>query len=258
MELGIVAVADAGLGEGANLVDEVEDPGVLHGVEALEGVEEQRDGVGGACLESGRVGHAPVGRRAAGGLRCEGAGVRPPLIPVAEAEQAGDLIDEVVFAARRAVVLVGERFHLPGELEGRGGGVERREIRRPTDKAVDEDGHGPVHHVVEPDQGGRDDGAVFRLEAHRRGVVCLEDQRAELRLPQLLHLGDPLFDQDVQRVVEQQGQATEDKPWKVRVLSGKPVPTLRPYLGKEGTLNEVEMRSLADRIEAHSRKVEDA
>jgi hypothetical protein len=51
---------------------------------------------------------------------------------------------------------------------------------------------------------------------------------------------------------------TDDKSGKVRVLSGKPVATLLPYLGKEGTLNDAKVRSLADRIEAHCRNVEGA
>ena len=58
----------------------------------------------------------------------------------------------------------------------------------------------------------RDDGAVLRLEAHCGRVVCLEDERAELCFPQLLHRSDPLFDQDVQRAVEQQRQAVLGDP----------------------------------------------
>jgi hypothetical protein len=50
----------------------------------------------------------------------------------------------------------------------------------------------------------------------------------------------------------------DDKTGTVRVLSGKPVAKLLPYEGTRGTLNEAEVRSISDRIEAHCRNVDGA
>lgn len=62
------------------------------------------------------------------------------LIPITNAKQVGDLVNEVGFAAGRAVVAVGNRLDLSGEWQHAAFGVERGVIRRTAADPIQEEG----------------------------------------------------------------------------------------------------------------------